>query len=64
MFEEIKHQTNAVMASAERMLRFDFRDWNVDGIERHLGDIRYSFVVWHRDIDATRGALGVRPVIG
>ena len=61
MFEEIKHQTNAVMASAGASLRFDFRDWNVDGIERHLGDIRYSFVVWHQDIDTTRGLLGYGP---
>jgi len=61
MFDEIRDQTNAVMAEAGATLRFDFRDYNDGGIERHLGDVRYSFVVWHQDIDTTRGLLGYGP---
>ena len=61
MFDEIRDQTNAVMAEAGATLRFDFRDHNYDGVERHLGDVRYSFVVWHQDIDTTRGLLGYGP---
>ena len=57
MFEEIKHQTNAVMASAGASLRFDFFSWNVDGMGVILGDIG-SFVVWHQDIDTTEGSWG------
>jgi Met-zincin len=61
MFEEIADQTNQVMEDAGASLRFAFREWNFGGIERHLGDIRYSFVVWHQDIDTTRGLLGYGP---
>jgi hypothetical protein len=61
MFAEIEDQTNQVMEDAGATLRFAFREWNAGGIERHLGDIRYSFVVWHQDIDTTRGLLGYGP---
>ncbi len=61
MFDEIKAQTNRVMESAGATLRFDFREFNDGGVERHLGDIRYSFVTWHQDIDTTRGLLGYGP---
>jgi hypothetical protein len=61
MFTEIKDQTNAIMEEAGATLRFDFRDWNDGGVERHMGDIRYSFVTWHQDIDTTRGLLGYGP---
>ncbi|HKP56126.1 MAG TPA: zinc-dependent metalloprotease [Polyangiales bacterium] len=61
MYEEIAEQTNRVMQQAGASLRFAFREWNDGGIERHLGDIRYSFVVWHQDIDTTRGLLGYGP---
>ena len=61
MFEEIKGHTNATMAEAGATLRFDFRDWNDGGVERKFGDIRYSFVTWHQDIDTTRGLLGYGP---
>ncbi|HKU44712.1 MAG TPA: zinc-dependent metalloprotease [Polyangiales bacterium] len=61
MFQEIEAQTNQVMEQAGATLRFAFREWNDGGIERHFGDIRYSFVVWHQDIDSTRGLLGYGP---
>jgi hypothetical protein len=61
LFQEIAEQTNQVLQDTGATLRFAFREWNVDGIERHLGDIRYSFVVWHQDIDTTRGLLGYGP---
>ncbi len=61
MFEQIKAETNAVLEEAGARLRIDFQEWNADGIERHFGDIRYSFVVWHQDIDTTRGLLGYGP---
>jgi hypothetical protein len=61
MFEEIARQTNRVLEEAGAGLRFDFRDYNHGGIERNFGDIRYSFVNWHQDIDTTRGLLGYGP---
>lgn len=61
MFEEIAKDTNAIMAQAGASLRFAFREWDDGGIERHFGDLRYSFVVWHQDIDTTRGLLGYGP---
>ncbi|MBK8012173.1 MAG: zinc-dependent metalloprotease [Deltaproteobacteria bacterium] len=61
MFDEIKAQTNRVLEEAGAKLRFDFREWNDGGIERQFGDLRYSFVVWHQDIDTTRGLLGYGP---
>lgn len=61
MFEEIMTQTNQVLEQAGAKLRIDFRDFDDGGIRRNLGDIRYSFVVWHQDIDTTRGLLGYGP---
>ncbi len=61
MFEEIKADTNRIMEEAGAALRFDFKEWNDGGIERHFGDLRYSFVIWHQDIDTTRGLLGYGP---
>ncbi|MGC4121840.1 MAG: zinc-dependent metalloprotease [Myxococcales bacterium] len=59
--DEIKAQTNKIMEDAGAKLRFDFKEWNDGGIERHQGDLRYSFVAWHQDIDGTRGLLGYGP---
>ena len=61
MFSEIKEQTNEIFAQAGAKLRIDFREYNDGGIERNLGDIRYSFVIWHHDIDTTKGLLGYGP---
>lgn len=61
MFEEIKAATNKTLEEAGAKLRFDFREYNDGGIERHLGDLRYSFAVWHQDIDTTAGLLGYGP---
>ena len=60
MFEEIKDQTNEVFEEAGAASVLISRR-NDGGVERHLGDIRYSFVVWHQDIDTTRGLLGYGP---
>lgn len=61
MFEDIKRETNKILENAGAKLRFDFREWNDGGIERHLGDLRYSFVTWNQDIEGTRGLLGYGP---
>ena len=61
MFDDIKDDTNRIFEEAGANLRVDFREWNDGGIERHPGDIRYSFVMWHQDIDTTRGLLGYGP---
>lgn len=61
MFEEIKAETNATLEQAGASLRFDFKDHDYDGVERHFGDVRYSFVTWHQDISGTRGLLGYGP---
>ncbi len=61
MFETIKAQTNKLLADAGAKFTVDFKDYNHDGVERKFGDLRYSFVVWHQDIDSTRGLLGYGP---
>ena len=61
MFEDLENETNAVLENAGAKLRVDFREWNDGGKERHFGDLRYSFVTWHQDIDSTRGLLGYGP---
>lgn len=61
MFVEIASQTNEILTAAGAQLQFDFRDYNHDGVERHFGDIRYSFVAYHQDIGTTRGLLGYGP---
>lgn len=61
MYTEIAAETNRVLEEAGASLRFEFRDHDHDGVERHFGDLRYSFAVWHQDIDTTRGLLGYGP---
>ncbi|WP_083457087.1 zinc-dependent metalloprotease [Sandaracinus amylolyticus] len=61
MYEAIAEHTNQVLEEAGATLRFRFAEWNEDGVERHFGDLRYSFVAWHQDIDTTRGLLGYGP---
>ena len=61
MFEEIKVETNKIFEDAGAKLRIDFQEYNAGGIVRHLGDIRYSFAIWHHDIDTTKGLLGYGP---
>jgi hypothetical protein len=67
MFEEIKSDTNRIMEEAGASLRFDFQDYNApdpktgEPVERNFGDLRYSFVAWHQDIDTTKGLLGYGP---
>ncbi|HEY3447780.1 MAG TPA: zinc-dependent metalloprotease [Myxococcales bacterium] len=67
MFQTIKEQTNKVLEDAGAKLRVDFQEWDAprpggtEKYERHVGDLRYSFIVWHQDIDGTRGLLGYGP---
>lgn len=61
MFDEIEEETNEVLAESGARLRVDFRDHDDGGVEREFGDLRYSFVAWHQDIDSTRGLLGYGP---
>ena len=61
MFDEIKEETNAVFEKAGANLRVDFKEFDWDGTVRNFGDLRYSFLVWHQDIDTTRGLLGYGP---
>jgi hypothetical protein len=61
MFEEIKAETNKILEDAGAALRLDFKEYNDGGVDRKFGDLRYSFVTWHQDIDTTRGLLGYGP---
>jgi hypothetical protein len=61
MYKELETSTNKILADAGASLRFTFKEWNDGGIERNYGDIRYSFVAWHQDIDTTLGLLGYGP---
>jgi uncharacterized protein DUF4953 len=63
MFEQIEDETNAVFEQAGASLRIAFEENDFDGKVRNLGDLRYSFVVWHQDIDSTRGLLGYGPSV-
>ncbi len=53
MFDEIEEETNEVLRGVGARLRVDFRDHDDGGVEREFGDLRYSFVAWHQDIDST-----------
>lgn len=59
--DEIAPATNAVLEKAGAKMRVAFKDWNDGGINRRHGDMRYSFVNWHHDIDTTLGLLGYGP---
>jgi hypothetical protein len=61
MFQDIANETNRVLGEAGASFRVLFFDHNFDGKTRHFGDIRYSFVAWHQDIETTRGLLGYGP---
>jgi hypothetical protein len=62
MFGQIEEETNAIFEQAGASLRIHFEDHDFDGKERKLGDMRYSFVVWHQDVDGARqGLLGYGP---
>lgn len=61
MFDEIKAETNQILADSGAKLRIDFKNFDDGGVVRHFGDLRYSFVVWHQDIETTRGLLGYGP---
>ncbi|MBI5510207.1 MAG: zinc-dependent metalloprotease [Deltaproteobacteria bacterium] len=60
-FGQMKIETNRVLEAAGARLRVDFQPYNAGGLNRKLGDLRYSFVVWHQDIETTRGLLGYGP---
>ena len=59
--DEIAPATNKVLEDAGAKLRIQFKDWNDGGIDRKHGDMRYSFINWHHDIDTTLGLLGYGP---
>ena len=61
MFQEIAADTNRVLEGSGAPLRFAFREHDDGGVVRNFGDLRYSFVIWHQDIDTTRGLLGYGP---
>ncbi len=61
MFQEVERSTNAILERAGADLRVAFREHDDGGVVRQLGDVRYSFVVWHQDIETTRGLLGYGP---
>jgi hypothetical protein len=61
MFETIKTQTNAALQESGATMRVDFKEHDFDGKVRNVGDLRYSFLSWHQDVDGTRGLLGYGP---
>ncbi|MFO0728977.1 MAG: zinc-dependent metalloprotease [Myxococcota bacterium] len=61
MFDEIKANTNQILADSGAKLRVDFKNYDADGVIREPGDLRYSFILWHEDIETTRGLLGYGP---
>lgn len=61
MFTEIAAETNRQFEAAGAKLRVEFKEFDDGGIVRNFGDLRYSFAVWHQDIDTTRGLLGYGP---
>jgi hypothetical protein len=55
----IKDQTNALLEKAGVQARVDFKEWNDGGVERHYGDVRYSFLRWISDRDMQSYWAGV-----
>ncbi|MBI4807207.1 MAG: zinc-dependent metalloprotease [Desulfovibrio sp.] len=60
-FRQMVAETNRVLTAAGAKLRLDVKDHDFDGKPRHVGDLRYSFFTFHRDIDTTKGLLGYGP---
>ncbi|MBI2377010.1 MAG: zinc-dependent metalloprotease [Deltaproteobacteria bacterium] len=60
-FRQMVEETNRVLLASGAKLRLEAKDFDFDGKRRNLGDLRYSFFVFHRDIDTTRGLLGYGP---
>ncbi len=56
----IQENTNAVLSEGGGKMRVAFKEYNDGGIERELGDIRYSFVTWFQNHNAN-GPLGYGP---
>ena len=64
----LQFQTNQILATAGGKGRLHFLNYNdattwndAAGPVRVYGDPRYSFVVWHADLDNSSGLLGVAP---
>jgi hypothetical protein len=55
----IKEQTNALLQKAGVAARVDFKEWNDGNVERHYGDVRYSFLRWISDRDMQSYWAGV-----
>ena len=61
--ETIETTTNEILEKqAGAKLRFTFKDFDDGGVGRVPGDMRYSFVTWHNDLDnVLSGLLGYGP---
>ena len=55
----IKAQTNALLEKAGVAARVDFKEYNDGNVERHYGDVRYSFLRWIGDRDMQSYWAGV-----
>ena len=56
----IQKATNDVLAAAGATLTIEFKDHDHDGVDRQIGDMRYSFVVWMQN-QLGGGPLGYGP---
>jgi hypothetical protein len=65
---QVAAKTNAILAKANAKGKLKFLNYNdldtyndAKGPVRASGDVRYSFIVWHSDLDNGSGLLGLGP---
>ncbi len=65
--KSVADKTNAALAKGGKgrikFLNYNDKDTYGDGVgpERGIGDVRYSFIVWHTDLDKGGSLLGLGP---
>jgi hypothetical protein len=58
-FQNVATATNNVLMAAGASGRLSFKNFDDGGVTRHIGDVRYSFITWHSDLDNGSGLLGI-----
>ncbi len=59
----IVEQTNEIFEKSGAKIRMTMKEWNADGIDREIGDVRYNFIRWQSDLDVGAPFLGVAQFI-
>ena len=55
----VQDSTNKVLMAAGAKGRLSFKNFDDGGVTRHIGDVRYSWITWHTDLDNGSALLGI-----